>query len=82
MHKKLKVSTIVYQQCSSATEASFWKVRTMNKENVRKFLIRMLTQENLWRFGSNFCSLYAFPEDYISKSKENVEVKEIILYIF
>uniref|UniRef100_A0A7N2REW8 Uncharacterized protein n=1 Tax=Quercus lobata TaxID=97700 RepID=A0A7N2REW8_QUELO len=52
----------------------------MNKENVRKFLIEMLTQENLSRFGSNFCSLYAFPENYISKSKENVEKSLCLQY--
>ena len=26
LHKQLKVSTVVYQQCSSAIAASFWKV--------------------------------------------------------
>ena len=82
LHKKLKVSTVVYQQCSSATVASFWKVgvrcwiersdlkvRTMNKENARKLLIRMLSTRKL-KDSAHFCSLYAFPEDYISKLKE------------
>ena len=41
----------------------------MNKENARKLLIRMLSTRKL-KDSAHFCSLYAFPEDYISKLKE------------
>ena len=95
LHKQQKVGIVVYQQCSSATTTSFRKVgvrcwierfdfKSENNEQGKceKAPNQDVKHRKTCEDSAHFCSLYAFPEDYISKLKRNVEVKEIIFYIF